>query len=497
MIFSRLWRRSNGRASSNPELLAFDLLFQLSYMSAIAASGISRKPIFERAARLNVASAHYFNAVNVLPHTLNYDYAAACRLIGETTRETEVKNLLLRLSAALASGQRDSEFWAQEAHIQADAYGNDYDRQLETLRKWSDAYIALLISMALVMIVAVVSMVLYRVGNALVLGLTGTTAGIALLGGWILYRAAPREIKPLAGATGARGQERCRRLFSVLSLACLAVCAVLWLLGAPPGWLFVAAGAVLMPIGVVTGIYDRRVGRKDEDISVFLRSLGRTASAIGTTVVEALGRIDLRAMNSLAPEIKALRTRLQARINPDLCWWRFVVETESEIISRSVRTFQDAIALGGDPDEVGSRSALFATRIAQLRAKRRLVAAQFGPLCLIMHGTITALLVFVIEIVGTFGKAVQSVSLPDMSKVKTLSTMSILSFNPQDIQFFYTLLIPMFLLLSVVNAFAPKVAGGGHNYIIFFYLGITLVASGASLLVMPIITQLIFKVAAA
>ncbi len=65
MNFSMFWPRLNKKDSSkwdsvDSEYLSFDLFYQLSYMSSIAAAGISRSQIFEFASQLSCSSSRYF-----------------------------------------------------------------------------------------------------------------------------------------------------------------------------------------------------------------------------------------------------------------------------------------------------------------------------------------------------------------------------------------------------------------------------------------------------
>ena len=59
--------------------MSFDLFYQLSYMSTIAAAGVPRDQIFERSAELQCSSAEYFRRIELARKRLKYDYARACR----------------------------------------------------------------------------------------------------------------------------------------------------------------------------------------------------------------------------------------------------------------------------------------------------------------------------------------------------------------------------------------------------------------------------------
>ncbi|MCB8988893.1 MAG: type II secretion system F family protein, partial [Ardenticatenaceae bacterium] len=135
----------------------FDQFYQLTYMSAMAASGISRSKTFELAAASGSPAAQYFEAVNLLVNELRYDYPEACRTVAEKARSDDVKSFLLRLSDAMRSGEPLPTFLAREAEVQADAYDNAYERDLESLKKWSDAFSSIVVSVALIVIINLVS----------------------------------------------------------------------------------------------------------------------------------------------------------------------------------------------------------------------------------------------------------------------------------------------------------------------------------------------------
>jgi len=463
----------------------------------VAAAGIPRSQIFRLAAELPCTTAGYFYEVDRLAQSMNYQYAEACRLVGESATQQEVKSLLLRLSGSLATGEPEMEFMNHEAQIQAEAYGNMYEGKLESLRKWTDAYIALMVSIGLIIVVSTISTVIYGMGTGFVTGLLVVMVAISGLSAWIIYRTAPREVKTLDGPQGYASQRLPRLLFLSLVPAALVVGAGLALAGMSLGWVLIVVGITLSPIGIASWRLDATVSKRDGDISTFLRVLGSTATAIGTTPVEALGRMDLRSIGSLAPAVKRLHTMLRSRITPELCWSRFVSETGSELISRGVRVFLDGVSLGGEAEEVGSRAALLTMKVNSLRAKRRLVSTTFGWLSLIMHTTIVFLLVFVLEIVDGFGRMVAAAGMADLASGQGMAVSSVLSFNFQNMEFLQGLIIPVALILGLVNALAPKVTDGGYSHKLFLYLSATLVATGLALVVAPTLATMIFGIAPA
>ncbi len=495
MSFLGSSRGRSKKGSSKGDLLGFDLLYQLAYLSAVAAAGIPRSQIFRRASKLPCATAGYFHEVDRLAQSMNYQYAEACRLVGESSKQQEIKSLLFRMSSSLSSGELATDFMNREARIQAEAYGNDYERKLESLKKWTDAYVALLVSVALIIVVAAISTVIYDMGTGFVAGLAGVMISISGLGSWVIYRTSPREVKTLSSAEGYNSQRLPRTLLLSLVPGALVISALLLIAGVSVGWVLVAAGAMVLPIGIAGWRLDNSVSKYDDDVSGFIRALGATASAIGTTPVEALGRMDLRSIGSLAPAVKQLYILPRSRINPDLCWRRFVAGTGSELVNRGVRVFMDGVNLGGDAEEVGSRASLLTMKVNFLRAKRKLVSTTFAWLSLIMHATVVFLLVFILDIVGGFAKVVEAAGVAGLASGEGAAMGSILSFNFQNLEFLRWLIVPVIIVLSVINAVTPKVADGGYSHKFFFYLGATLFTAGVSLVAAPKLASIIFGLA--
>ncbi|MBI4287311.1 MAG: archaellar assembly protein FlaJ [Chloroflexi bacterium] len=476
------------KASSNRDAVSVDLLFQLTYLSTIAAAGIPRSRIFQMASGLPNTIAPHFEKIHVLAEKMHYDYTEACRMVGQAIQDTRIKSLLLRISSSLIAGEAESDFLEREAKAQAETYSNEYEGKVEVLRKYTDAYTAITISAALVLVVAVVSMLIYNTSSAFIMGLVVVSVGVTGVGVWILYKVAPKESKVLDSKEGPPKARLLAKLFPICVSTSFVLPALLSVRGLPIGVLLLVAAFPLIPLGLVANSYDRDIDSKDKEISTFLRALGSVATAIGSTLTEAMERLDLRSFAALGPHIKQLHDRLVTRIDPALCWRRMVTDSGSGLIDRSVAIFQDAINQGGDAGEVGARSSLMAQKVSTLRERRRIVSVAFGWLTLVMHATITALLVFIVSIVDVFSGMLSGV---DMGGVKGM--LPFFSFSSADVQMLRFILIPTLILFSLANAFAPLVTDGGHKYRFFFFVGITLAIAGANLLGVPAAVKMLFN----
>ena len=468
------------------EFSAFDLFYQITYMSATAAAGLPRRKVFELGARIPSSIAPYFVRINDLVANLQYDYPTACRMIGNDAHYEEVKSFLLRLADALESGDPLTTFLAREADAQGDQYSNKYDRDVESLKKWTDAYASLIISEALLVIINLVSTMIYSMSSALMAGLLGVAVLMSFFGTWVLSRSAPRETMVVRPPAGSPEQRQIRGLFRLVGPITLAVSAILIALGVSGEAVMLLGAAVLIPIGLMSSASDKKLAAKEREISAFLRSLGGMATSTGTTLTEALSRMELSSFPNLKPDVERLAKRLRARIDPVICWQRFSSETGSQLITQVIDIFKDAVMLGGDPDEVSTRCSAFTSRTAQLRAKRKMVSSTFFWLTVVMHGALSSLLTLVLQIVLKFKSLVEAAIDPDqVSAAMEVMEVPLLTFDTRQVMLLKVMATGIVVLLVVVNAVSLLATDGGFKPKICLYLSILLAVSAISLAIAP------------
>ena len=145
------------KVSSDNLVIGFDLLSNLTYMWVLSTGSLSRSRIVEQCGRQSLKTAVFFEHIHVATERMKMGYSQAFQIVSEKARASSVKSLLLRFAAAMSSGESEGEFIAQEATTEAERFGNEYERSVENLRKWTDAYAAVLISVTLIMVVSLVS----------------------------------------------------------------------------------------------------------------------------------------------------------------------------------------------------------------------------------------------------------------------------------------------------------------------------------------------------
>lgn len=458
-------------------------------MSAVAGAGITRSRIFELGADLPRVPADYFKRVHLLAQKLGYDYASACTKVGLAVKSETMISLLLRLGNALVAGQPEADFLTEEAGIQAEAYEKEYERDLESLTKWTDAYAAVTVSATLMIVINMTSSLIYDLGNGIIMGLVVTSLSVASVTAWILSRAAPKEVIDLFSPEGTWPQRLAGQLGIYTLAGVFIICPLLLVAGVGLGQTLIIAALILFPLGAVSMWAGREIDQKDREFGPFLRSLGGMAVSTGTTITEALTRLDLSSFPTLESDLTRLRGRLLAAVDPELCWHKFALETGSKLIGETVTIFNDAVRLGADPDTVAFLAAEFGTRTIMLRAKRKVVASTFSWLTVAMHGTVAALMVIILEIIRNFTLMIADAAGSLEGGTLDSAATALPTFNTPAVGFFEIITIVMVILLSVVNAYAIIATDGGHKYKAVFFLALLLILSGVSFMILPSLVE--------
>lgn len=490
-------KKKKGEESFDVQLMGVDFFSQLSYMASIATSGITRNQLFYRSAQLPYIATRYFRRVDFVAKMFNHDYSQACRIVGEKLKIPEIKAILLRLSNALSSGEDVATFLSRESFIISETYKSNYLRRIDLLRKWSDAYVSLILTSALVTVMSVVTMMIGNVSMGFIVALSAITIIATLFGAWFLYNTAPRETKNHKLPYRSYEQNWVRTMSRIILPIGAVVVVFMIVLGFDIGLIFLVAGAFCAPVGLMAVSDDKKVSKRDDDIGAFLRSLGGTMQAIGATAAEAMGRLDFRSLGMLTPDIKLLHTRLQAGVSPNLCWDRFVGETGSELVNRSVRIFYDGISLGGEAQKVGVEASNFALQISLLRAERVQVSLGFTWLTIAMHGVLVGLSTFVYQIFIAFSTLISTILTPEegdaAATMPGMSQMGFFALQGTEVQLLHFMIILIIVVLTVANAFSIFSVSGGHSAKLFYYLAITSAISGAILVLVPPVVDMMFK----
>ena len=498
-MFTKSSRKRTEKGSSDSAILAFDLLSNLTYMAAVSAGGGSRDQVLEWTIKQNYKTVMYFRQVYLLAKRTGFEYSRAFQMVARKAKAENVKSLLLRFAGAIQSGYPEQAFLVEEAKVEREKYINGYYRSLETVAKWGDAYAALLVSVSLVVVVAMISTMLSEISNLFVLALAVSMFFVTGFGVYIIYRTSPYEVKTFDNKGGPKQRRRARKFFYTITLpgAALSILAVITL-GLPQGLLLL--GFSMLPTGVMAWLDDAKVDKLDQETSMFIRSLGNISASMGSTVSNALSKIDRRSMGNLEPYVQRLQVRLRSNIKPELCWDAFRDECGAELMNRTTNMFVDGVSLGGDAAQVGNIAAEFSMDAALMRARRTVSATPFAFLTMPLHFAMTGLMVFILEIMRAFNTQITTAlaELESQSSGSTLGAIpAIPVFQSQDMTMIIGLTIAVLIAYTVANALAPKFAKGGHPLLICSFGSITCIMTGVNMLLIPPVAAGLLQGAAA
>ena len=480
-------RKRTAKASSDNAAISFDLLSSLTYMAALADGNPSRDILLRMTISQNYQTGVYFRQVYLLAKRMGFEYTRAFRMVARKAGASTVKNHLLRFAGAITAGVSESEFLAQEARVERELYINNYYRSLEALAKWGDAYAALLVSISLVVVVAMISTMLNDLGDIFVMALTGSTFFVSFFGVYIIHRTAPHEDKNYQNRRGPKLRRLAKRAFYFLvPPGVLLGIFIGWAYGFP--YFLVTLGVVLIPSGVLAWIENAKLNSLDQETATFIRSLGNVTASLSSTLSAALLKIDRRSLDALSPYLKRLQVLLDRKISTEKAWDAFRDEVGSQLMNRSTRMFVDGCALGGSPDRVGEIAAGYAMDTALMRDRRVVTAAPFAFLIIPLHFAMTGLTVFVMEIMIAFNDRISAAAdqLAAQSGSAGLSiAQSLPVFRGQDLTLMGYLTLATLISMTISNALAPKVALGGHPLNAALYGAITCLMTGFNMLMIP------------
>ena len=509
------------KVSSDNVVVGFDLLSNLTYMLVLSIGGLQRDRVLESCGELKLRTAVFFEFIYVLANRVGLEYSEAFRLVADRAGASRVKSLLLRFAAALGSGESEQEFIEEETRLEGHRYRDEYERSVENLRKWSDAYSAILVSVSLIMVVSLVSTLLGSLDANFVILMAFTLFCVTSIGVFLIYKVAPFEDFTYDSSDGRPPDRKRSRYCLYIGIPLGIILAVILgsqfevITGAAVG--FLVFGIAIFPAGYYAWKDDSTVANIDSEIQVFIRSVGGIAGATGSTLTESIRRFDARSLRYLEPYINRLHTRLAASLPTANCWERFRAETGSELVNRSTVMLVDGSERGGRADRVGEIAGDYSLQISQLRAARNLAASTFSYLSFPMHATVVFILVFVFQIVAVFSNKLKDVqadaiegtvgnAMVDVSNIQAPPGIALPSssegltnplgsmFGVNDLGTMSVVIVFCIVVLTISNSLAPKFASGGSNLKIASYLSVMCILTGGLMSVIPMITQVLFTI---
>ena len=490
-----------------------DLLFMATYMAAITTAQATRPEIFAYTAlRKEYIPSKYIAKVEIFVKKWGYSYTDALTIMAERAKNPMIQSMLNRYANSIESGVPDEDFLTRELLTIRSVYKNAYEQGLEMLKKWGDAYIAMLFSAALVGIIIMMSVAIFSpddVQDTLRMSYFIVTA-VSIFGVVTMYRSVPSDQKihnlPRLSKEQGMISRLSRRILPVVVITMIIffMLSATGLISDVYGLVMLITGLLLFPLGIIGYLDDQNIINRDSDFTVFIRSLGAVMGGKGITITHALAEIDKKSLIHLEPLVNGLYSKLNLGFDEKLTWERFMGDSGSDLISKYLNIFRDSVELGGAPDRIGEIVGSSMLEQVLLRNNRYTISMGFIVLLIPMHAMMVGIFLFLFHILLVMSRAIASVvaglgsSGGDMAAGSgTISgamgggLMMFVNF-PEAEMFVYVMIIITILTLS--NILAAKIVFGGGNYMFYFFGSILCAITGIVYIAAPFIVGMFFNI---
>ena len=486
-----------------------DLLFLNTYMASLAIANASRPEIFAYASnRKEYISAKYITKVDMYVKKWNYSYSEALGIVADRTHNIILKSMLNRYANAIDSGVPDDDFLKNELSTVRSVYRSQVEQGLEMLKKWGDAYIAMLLSGTVICVTIMISIAIYSpqgldatLNMAYAIVLT-----ICVFGNLLMYTSVPDDPKShgLKDRT-SKEQQTIHAMERVIVPLVLGAFIVMTLLGINAGLIFMMVGILMAPLGIIGFIDDSNITLRDNDFSTFIRSLGSIMGGQGTTAVHALATIDKKSLTALEPLVNSVYSQMNLGLDNKQIWDKFIGESGSNLIYKYLNIYLDTVIMGGPPEPIGTVVGSSVLEQTLLREKKDMHARSFIVLLAPMHMAMVGIFVVLFRIMLTLTGSVSSMmgkfaaanaasagaSAGGVSAGSALGGMSMFTNFPE--REMGNFVVISLTIITISNIVAARIVGGGDRYMFYFYTALFCVLTGLILLIAPIGVNIFFS----
>ncbi|NYT06476.1 MAG: archaellar assembly protein FlaJ, partial [Methanomicrobiales archaeon] len=399
------------------------------------------------------------------------------------------------------------EFLRLELSTVRSVYRNNFEQGIEMLKKWGDAYIAMMLSATIVGIIIMVSVAIYsptELDSTLNMSYF-ILLFISAMGIITMYRAIPDDQKTHGlNDGGSYEQGMIRRMERVILPVAVISTLLLLLAGINFGLIAVFVSLLLAPMGIIAMKDDMNIVARDEDFSVFIRGLGSIMGGKGLTTTYAMSEVDRKSLEVLGPFIDAVYSKLNLGLDDAMVWQRFIRECGSNLIYKFLNIFRDSISLGGAPAEIGKIVSSSMLEMVLLRKKREMLATGFIVLLVPMHVAMVSIFMFLYQILISMSRAITNVmnSFGETQAAMSSSTGSVGSGMMTSIGVFTNFpeakmgayVVTVLMLITVSNLLAAKIVKGGDRYMYYFFGSLLFGLTGIVYIVTPFVVDLFFQI---
>ncbi|MCU4751733.1 archaellar assembly protein FlaJ [Halobacteria archaeon AArc-curdl1] len=357
----------------------------LTHITVLSMTNVNRVEVFRILAEEDEyeAIAEEMGHLVALVDTWNLSLDDACRIRAKQSGSPLLSDFLERLAYTVGGGQEISDFLMDEQDTIIQQFVTRYESDLTKLDLMKELYLSMMLSVAFVLVFAIVLPIL--IGTSPTLLIAGTIVMFAFVQVAFVYTM--HVISPydplwyLEETAGEGPLARIPRALAIGSVGSLVLAAVVLvvLLGYTP----MASDRIPLPIMAAIPVTplllpgwrmrqeENRVRNRDSEFPSFIRALGAVESVKQASTGSVLESLRHKDFGSLTKNVDSLYKRLNMRIDDVRSWRLFAAETGSYLIQKFGDMYVVGRQMGGDPRLLGQVISKNQNQVLKVREKRQ------------------------------------------------------------------------------------------------------------------------------
>ncbi|MFC4542666.1 archaellar assembly protein FlaJ [Halosolutus amylolyticus] len=462
----------------------------LTHITVLSMTNINRVEIFRTLAEEDEydALAEEMGHLVAMVDTWNQSLDDACRMRARQSTSPLLSDFLERLAYTVGGGQQIDEFLMDEQDTIIQQFVTRYESDLAKLDVMKELYMSMMLSVAFVLVFAIVLPILIGTSPTLLIGGTIVLFAIAQAGFvYAIHVVSPYD--PLWYIEETAGPGPLSRIPRALAIGCgtslvLGVAVLLVLLGFLP----IAPDRVPLPVLAAIPVTplllpgwrmrqeEKRVKVRDSEFPSFIRALGSVESVKQTSTGSVLESLRRKDFGALTENVDFLYRRLNMRIDNVRSWRLFAAETGSYLIQKFGDMYVVGRQMGGDPKVLGQVISKNQNEVLKVREKRQQATT---TLIGVLYG-ITASSVFAffigLEIVDVMMTVTAEMDFDQANAGMGSQFLSTEQYNLQAIEY---LLIITILINAMLSSIMIRLTDRGHmisslvHFVFLTWLGAT------------------------
>ncbi len=357
----------------------FNMHFFATNLSILSSSNIQKKMILKDIAEKKEYGelGKEINKIFVMIDTWNLTFSEACRFVADRTPSDLLSDFLDRFACSSESGEPIKNFLINENETIMVNFTDMYENSLYDMETFKDIYISMLITMSFLMsFVMILPMIVGMSVGKLVMTCSFLFISVEFILAYLFKIKMPFD--PIWGKFKDIDKNITNKIKSryVISIICCVFIAIILLyIDILPLSLSIPTTLTpLLIVGFVIQDEDKKIRKRENNYSAFIRTLGATTQARGGMLEEALKPLVRHNFGPLSKNIERLFKRLKIHIDKLYSWELFSKETASNLIIRMNNMFTKVLYSGVNTEKAGNSISKNFTTLVDIR-KRRFLSA--------------------------------------------------------------------------------------------------------------------------